>query len=115
MKAGVALNPHTPVSSLTDIIEDLDLVLIMSVNPGFGGQKFIRNSLLKVQQVKMLADEKNLDLIIEVDGGVGLGNAKQLVECGATALVAGNAVFGSDDVLGTIEKLKNLESVVESK
>jgi len=115
MKAGVALNPHTPVSSLRDIIQDLDLVLIMSVNPGFGGQKFIRNTLLKVQEVKALAQEKDADIIIEIDGGVGLDNVKILVECGANALVAGSSVFGSEDVTETIEKLKNLETIVESK
>jgi ribulose-phosphate 3-epimerase len=115
MKAGVALNPHTPVSCLRDIIQDLDLVLIMSVNPGFGGQKFIRNTLLKIQEVKALALEKDADVIIEIDGGVGLGNVKILVECGATALVAGSSVFGSGDVTGTIEKLKNLETIIESK
>lgn len=115
LKAGVALNPHTPVSLLRDIIQDIDLVLIMSVNPGFGGQKFIRNTLLKVQEVKALATEKDADVVIEIDGGVGLDNAKVLVECGANALVAGNSVFGSVDITGTIEKLKGLESIVESK
>ncbi len=115
MKAGVALNPHTPASSLRDVIQDLDLVLIMSVNPGFGGQKFIRNTLLKIQEVKALADEKGTDVIIEIDGGVGLDNIKILAECGATAMVAGSSVFGSENVTETIRKLKNLETIVESK
>jgi ribulose-phosphate 3-epimerase len=115
MKAGVALNPHTPVSVLRDIIQDIDLVLIMSVNPGFGGQKFIRNTLLKIQEVKALALEKDAEVIIEIDGGVGLDNIKILVDCGANAVVAGSSVFGSGDVTGTIEKLKNLETIVESK
>ncbi len=115
MKAGVAINPHTPVSALRDIIGDVDLILVMSVNPGFGGQKFIRNTLTKVQELKALGKEKDADFIIEIDGGVGLDNAKILVECGANALVAGSSVFNSGDVLGTITKLKELETIVESK
>lgn len=115
MKAGVAINPHTPVSVLRDIINEVDVVLLMSVNPGFGGQKFIRNTLLKIQETKALAKEKDADIIIEIDGGVGLDNAQILVECGADSLVAGSSVFGSSDVPGTIEKLKNLETIVESK
>lgn len=115
MKAGVAINPHTPVSALRDIITEVDVVLVMSVNPGFGGQKFIRNTLSKVQELKKLGEEKDADFYIEIDGGVGLDNAKILVECGANALVAGSSVFNSGDVLGTIEKLKKLETIVESK
>ena len=115
MKAGVAINPHTPVSALRDIITEVDVVLVMSVNPGFGGQKFIRNTLSKVQELTKLAEEKDADFYIEIDGGVGLDNAKILIECGANALVAGSSVFNSDDVLGTIEKLKKLETIVESK
>jgi len=95
MKAGVALNPHTPVSLLTDIINDLDLVLIMSVNPGFGGQKFIPNALSKVAELRELAKIKNPALIIEVDGGVNLETGKELVKAGANALVAGSFVFNS--------------------
>lgn len=115
MKAGVAINPHTPVAVLRDIITEVDVVLVMSVNPGFGGQKFIRNTLSKVQELKALGIEKDADFIIEIDGGVGLDNAKILVECGASALVAGSSVFNSDSVHGTIEKLKRLETIVESK
>lgn len=108
MKAGVALNPHTPVSHLTDIIADLDLVLIMSVNPGFGGQKFIPNALNKVRETKELAISKGVELIIEVDGGVNLETGKQLVEAGANALVAGSFVFNSSNPSETIAKLKSL-------
>lgn len=108
MKAGVALNPHTPVSLLNDIISDLDLVLIMSVNPGFGGQKFISNALNKVSEVRDLAELKNPSLIIEVDGGVNLETGKQLVEAGANALVAGSFVFNSSNPSQTISDLKSL-------
>lgn len=108
MKAGVALNPHTPVSSLIDIISDLDLVLIMSVNPGFGGQKFIPNALNKVSDLKKIAEVKNPNLIIEVDGGVNLETGKKLVEAGANALVAGSFVFNSPDPIKTISDLKSL-------
>ena len=108
MKAGVALNPHTPVSLLSDIITDLDLVLIMSVNPGFGGQKFISNALNKVSEVRDLAKLKNPSLIIEVDGGVNLETGKQLVEAGANALVAGSFVFNSSNPSQTISDLKSL-------
>jgi ribulose-phosphate 3-epimerase len=108
MKAGVALNPHTPVSHLTDIIADLDLVLIMSVNPGFGGQKFIPNALNKVRETKELAISKGVELIIEVDGGVNLETGKQLIEAGANALVAGSFVFNSSNPSETIAKLKSL-------
>jgi len=108
MKAGVALNPHTPVSLLSDIITDLDLVLIMSVNPGFGGQKFISNALNKVSEVRDIAKLKNPSLIIEVDGGVNLETGKQLVEAGANALVAGSFVFNSSNPSQTISDLKSL-------
>ena len=94
-KAGVALNPHTPVSLLKDILADLDLVLVMSVNPGFGGQKFIPNTLNKVRELRALATLLNPELIIEVDGGVGLNNLGDLVQAGADVLVAGNAVFAA--------------------
>ena len=106
MKAGVALNPHTPVSVLEDIVADLDLVLIMSVNPGFGGQKFIENTYDKVKKLKQLITEKGSSALIEVDGGVGLNNYKKLAEAGVNAMVAGNAVFASKDPIATIAELK---------
>jgi ribulose-phosphate 3-epimerase len=105
-KAGVALNPHTPVALLEDIIADLDLVLIMSVNPGFGGQKFISNTYKKIEQAAALRNINNNSLIIEVDGGVNLENTPQLIAAGANALVAGNFVFSSANPLHTIEQLK---------
>jgi ribulose-phosphate 3-epimerase len=108
MKAGVALNPHTPVSVLENCIQDLDLVLIMSVNPGFGGQKFISEAITKVKQAKNLIESKNSKALIEVDGGVNLETGKLLVEAGANVLVAGSFVFNSDNPKETIHKLKNL-------
>ncbi|WP_321295991.1 ribulose-phosphate 3-epimerase [Marinifilum fragile] len=108
MKAGVSLNPHTPVSVLEDIIQDLDLVLLMSVNPGFGGQSFIENTYKKVKQLKKLIAEQNANTIIEIDGGVNLDTGKKLLEAGADALVAGSFVFGADDPTQTISNLKNL-------
>lgn len=108
MKAGVALNPHTPVDLLQDVIEELDLVLIMSVNPGFGGQKFIKNAILKVEQVKNLIHLKGSHAIVEVDGGVNLETGKELVKAGADVLVAGSFVFNSENPSATIEALKNL-------
>ncbi len=107
-KAGVALNPHTPVSLLDDVLEDLDMVLIMSVNPGYGGQKFIYNSLLKIKQLRQMCIVKNLSTYIEVDGGVGLQNAEEILKAGADVLVAGSSVFHSKDPLDTISKLKAL-------
>jgi ribulose-phosphate 3-epimerase len=107
-KAGVALNPHTPVALLEDIIADVDLVLIMSVNPGFGGQKFIANTYKKIEQLKALSAVQNPDLYIEVDGGVNLQNTPLLVKAGANALVAGNFVFSSGNPLTTIEELKQI-------
>lgn len=107
-KAGVALNPHTPVSLLEDIIEDLDLVLIMSVNPGFGGQAFILNTYKKINDLKRLIQGVNEDLIIEVDGGVGLQNIAKLVSAGANAFVAGNAVFATNNPTETIAEMKSL-------
>lgn len=107
-KAGVALNPHTPVALLEDIITDLDLVLIMSVNPGFGGQKFITNTYKKLEQLKALSVAHNPHLYIEVDGGVNLENTPQLVNAGANALVAGNFVFSSGNPLQTIKDLKQI-------
>lgn len=108
MLAGVALNPHTPVSVLSEVINDLDLVLIMSVNPGFGGQKFITNAINKVKQTKALIESNNANTLIEVDGGVNLETGKQLVEAGADVLVAGSFVFKSDSPANTISELKKL-------
>lgn len=108
MKAGVTLNPHTPVELLEDIIEELDMVLIMSVNPGFGGQKFIEHTLSKVSRLKNMIDRKNLSTLIEVDGGVNLETGKKLLDVGADVLVAGSAVFNAPDPLKMIQELKNL-------
>jgi ribulose-phosphate 3-epimerase len=107
-KAGVVLNPHSPVHLLEDIINDVDLVLIMSVNPGFGGQKFIQNSLLKIEQLKGLITEMDSSALIEVDGGVDLENASLLLKAGADVLVAGNTIFSSADPAATIHLLKNI-------
>jgi len=108
VKAGVALNPHTPVSVLEEVIQDLDLVLIMSVNPGFGGQKFIPSSVSKVKKLKTLIEQKNASTMIEVDGGVNLKTGAQLSQAGADALVAGSYVFKSDNPSETISNLKKL-------
>lgn len=108
MKAGVALNPHTPVSLLQDVIQNIDLVLIMSVNPGFGGQTFIPHTLEKLRQLRKMVDEKKLPTIIEVDGGITVENAPSIVQAGATALVAGNTVFKSPDPIASIAKLKQV-------
>lgn len=109
MLAGVALNPHTPVSCLEDIIQDLDLVLIMSVNPGFGGQRFIERSLKRISDLKELIIKNNSNALIEVDGGVGIDNAEDIVAAGADILVAGNAVFGAENPTEIIHKLKQIE------
>lgn len=108
MKAGVALNPHTSVDLLKDILPDLDLVLVMSVNPGFGGQSFIKNTYNKIKSLKEMAIELNPELIIEVDGGVTSENAAQLSAAGANALVAGSFVFKSNDQPKTIKNLKEV-------
>ena len=108
MKAGVSLNPHTPVHLLKDVIKDLDLVLIMSVNPGFGGQSFIEQSIEKVKDLRAMINDADSDTIIEVDGGVNLETGKRLVEAGADALVAGSFVFKSDSPTDTISDLKSL-------
>lgn len=108
MKAAVTLNPHTPVSLLEDIIEDLDMVLLMSVNPGYGGQKFIEHTLEKTSRLKELILKKNLNTLIEIDGGVNLNTGKKLVDAGADALVAGNFVFHSSDPAKVIHELKEL-------
>lgn len=110
MKAGVSLNPHTPIAVLEDIIEDLDLVLIMSVNPGFGGQSFIENTYKKVQQLKALIEFSGSNALIEVDGGVTDQNIEQLSEVGVDAFVAGSFVFKSEDPTKTIAALKDLVS-----
>lgn len=108
MKAAVTLNPSTPVSSLEDIITELDMVLLMSVNPGFGGQSFIPNTLKKVKQLKELVSSSNSNALIEVDGGVNLETGKLLAEAGADILVAGNAVFSATDPIKMIEELHYL-------
>lgn len=109
MKAGVAINPHTAIHVLEDIIADIDLVCVMSVNPGFGGQKFIENTYSKVQKLRELIHLKNSKALIEIDGGVDLNNYKKLVEHGANVLVAGNTVFGSKNPTDTILELKKLD------
>jgi ribulose-phosphate 3-epimerase len=106
MKAGVALNPHTPVNLLSEILHDIDLVLIMSVNPGFGGQKFIPQTLQKISQLKKMVDEKGLNVHIEIDGGVTIENAGPIIQAGADVLVAGNTVFKSSNPTQTIADLK---------
>jgi ribulose-phosphate 3-epimerase len=108
MKAGVALNPHTPINHLRDIIQDVDLVCLMSVNPGFGGQSFIENTFIKTMELKQLIKENHSDCLIEIDGGVTNQNAAQLISNGADVLVAGSHVFKSDDPL---EKIKTLKSI----
>ena len=107
MKAGVALNPHTSISQLEDCIQDIDLVLLMSVNPGFGGQKFIENTFCKTSALKELIIRKNAETLIEIDGGVDLNNYSKLIVSGADVLVAGNTVFSSNDPQKTITQLKN--------
>ena len=109
MKAGVAINPHTPVSLLADTINDTDVVCMMSVNPGFGGQKFIANTLRKIQELKAIINERGASTLIEIDGGVTLNNAGELLRAGADVLVAGNTVFSSPDPIDTIKKLKAIE------
>jgi ribulose-phosphate 3-epimerase len=108
MKAGLAINPHTPVDSLKDILQDLDLVCMMSVNPGFGGQSFIPHTIEKIKQLKKMIIERSLHVKIEVDGGVSLDNAMDIVAAGADVLVAGNAVFKSDNPIATIAALKKM-------
>jgi ribulose-phosphate 3-epimerase len=107
MKAGVAINPHTSITLLENIVHEADLFLVMSVNPGFGGQQFIPNTYLKVRQLKRLLEETGSKALIEVDGGVGLNNYRQLLEAGADALVAGNAVFGAADPAAVITEMKS--------
>jgi ribulose-phosphate 3-epimerase len=108
MQAGVAVNPHTPVQSLQDILADIDLVCLMSVNPGFGGQSFIPHTLTKIKQLRKMIDEQSLNVKIEIDGGVTLENAKSIIDAGADVLVAGNTVFKSANPITTIAQLKAL-------
>lgn len=106
MKAGVALNPHTPVEAIRDVAQDLDLVCLMSVNPGFGGQSFIQRTFAKTKALRTLLDEEGAkDVLIEIDGGVGTGNAQDLVQAGADVLVAGSSVFGADDPMEAAQSL----------
>lgn len=107
-RAGVAINPHTPVSSLEDILEELDLVLVMSVNPGFGGQKFIYRSLHKIRNLKEEIISRNLSTLIEVDGGIGLHNAEVILKAGADVLVAGSSIFKAEQPAEVIRKLKSI-------
>jgi ribulose-phosphate 3-epimerase len=108
IKAGVAVNPHTPVSALEDIIQEIDLVCLMSVNPGFGGQKFIERTYDKVKQLKQLIESRGAKTLIEIDGGVNQNNAKALIAAGANVLVAGNFVFSADKPMDVIAQLKTL-------
>ena len=113
MKAGVTLNPSTPVAMLEDIITEVDMVLLMSVNPGFGGQKFIPNTLKKVRELRELITRTGSHALIQVDGGVNLTTGQMLVDAGADVLVAGNAVFGAPDMVDMIHQLKELKPVNE--
>lgn len=108
MKAGVAVNPHTPIQSLVDIIADVDLVNLMSVNPGFGGQKFIPHTLHKIKALKMLCADTNPNCLIEIDGGVTLDNAPDIVQAGATVLVAGSSVFNAVNPIDAIKQLAQI-------
>jgi ribulose-phosphate 3-epimerase len=111
IQAGVALNPHTNILTIEDILEEIDLVCLMSVNPGFGGQKFIYRTINKIQALKKIIEEINLEVKIEIDGGVGLHNAEVLLKAGADILVAGNAIFKDKNPLNVIDSLKNLDSI----
>jgi len=108
MIAGVAINPHTPINLLHDVIKDIDLVCLMSVNPGFGGQSFIENTYNKITDLKNLIDKKESKAEIQIDGGVNTSNARKLIDCGADILVAGSFVFKSDNPINTISELKNI-------
>ena len=109
-KAGIAVNPHTPISLLEDVLEDADLFCLMSVNPGFGGQKFIYQTLNKIRKLRAMLDERNLSAHIEIDGGVGLQNAEAILQAGADVLVAGNSVFKAPNPVETIAQLKALSA-----
>ncbi len=115
MKAGIAINPHTPISLLKDVIKDTDLVCMMSVNPGFGGQKFIEQTYEKCRELRFLIENSGSKCLIEIDGGVNQNTAPLLLEAGADVLVAGNYVFGSENPLATIESLKNIHGNTTSK
>jgi ribulose-phosphate 3-epimerase len=115
MKAGIAINPHTPISLLKDVIKDIDLVCMMSVNPGFGGQKFIEQTYEKCRELRNLIENSGSKCLIEIDGGVNQNTAPLLLEAGADVLVAGNYVFGSENPLATIENLKNIHGHTTSK
>uniref|UniRef100_A0A7C4NUB2 Ribulose-phosphate 3-epimerase n=1 Tax=Thermodesulfobacterium geofontis TaxID=1295609 RepID=A0A7C4NUB2_9BACT len=106
-KAGVALNPHTPLEIIKYVLEDLDYVLIMTVNPGFGGQKFIKNCLSKIKELKEIIEERGLNILIEVDGGINAETAPEVIKAGAKILVAGSAIFGEKDYAKAIEALKS--------
>lgn len=106
IKAGVSLNPATPVSVLEDILEELDMVLIMSVNPGFGGQSFIESSVSKIEKLKKMIDDRGLDIDIQVDGGVKASNIRKVVEAGANVIVAGSAIFKADDVDKAVKEMR---------
>jgi ribulose-phosphate 3-epimerase len=108
IKAGVAINPHTPVSALSEVITDIDLVCVMSVNPGFGGQKFIDNTYTKVQQLRTMIKERKSSALIEIDGGVNFRNASALIDDGADVLVLGNYIFNSPQPMDTIQRLKSI-------
>jgi ribulose-phosphate 3-epimerase len=108
MQAGVAVNPHTPIELLKDVIKEVDLVCLMSVNPGFGGQLFIPNTIQKIKQLRAMIDEQSLNVKIEIDGGVTEQNAQQIIDAGADVLVAGSTVFKSNNPIATIAKLKAL-------
>lgn len=108
MKAGVAVNPHTPVSFLSDILHNIDIVNLMSVNPGFGGQEFIPYTIEKIRQLRKMIDERGLNVLIEIDGGVTLENAASIVEAGADVLIAGSTVFKSADPIANIARLKSV-------
>lgn len=108
IKAGVSLNPATPIENIEYILEDLDLILIMTVNPGFGGQSFIPAMEEKIRKIKRIIEEKNLDIILQVDGGVKLDNAKKITELGADLLVVGSGIFGADDIVSRTKEFKNL-------
>jgi len=108
MKAGVAINPHTPVELLTDILEETDMVLVMTVNPGFGGQKYIPQSRKKIQRLRKMIDERGLHTLIEVDGGMNMERSKQMLEAGVDVIVAGNSIFSAKEPLKMIRLMKKL-------
>ena len=109
MKAGVAINPHTPVSMLADVLGDIDLVCMMSVNPGFGGQQFIPRTFERIRELRKMIDERGLNVLIEIDGGVTLENASDIVKAGAHVLVAGNSIFRAQDPIQTIAQLNSIQ------